>query len=230
MASGTAGPAGIGAHRGVFDARMDPGVRRPALVLPVTELRWLSRTWLVLGLIVLAADIASGSFGQLSLLEVGGSCGMLALSVAGSVAGMALGLRTPPEMLYAQIFDRAPLPLPEFELEAEASTASRAGWAAIGVSVCLSIGAPIGVAVVLVLLGTPTASVPDHLPAAAGLVAAGWMLACSASAHQLRRWFAAWEQRRDRILLCGALSSGRLARVYYSAPRRAGDPPPVRLG
>ena len=219
MASGAAEPAGIGAHPGVFDARMDPGVRRPALVLPVAELRWLSRTWLALGLIVLAADLASGEVGRLSLLELGGSCGLLALSVAGSVAGMALGLRTPPEMLYAQIFDRAPLPLPELELEAERSTASRAGWAAIGVAIGLSIGAPVGTAVVLVMLGTPTASVPDQLPAAAALVAAGWILACSASAHQLQRWFARWERRRDRVLLCGALSSGRLAPVYYSARR-----------
>jgi hypothetical protein len=230
MASRAAEPAGISADPGVFDARMDPGVRRAALVLPVAELRWLSRTWLALGLIVLGADLASGSVGRLSLLEIAGSCGLLALSVAGSVAGMMLGLRTGPEMLYAQIFDRAPLPPGELELEAQGSTASRAGWAAIGVAICLSIGAPMGTAVVLVLTGTPAASVLDHLPAASALVAAGWILACSASADQLRRWFARWERRRDRVLICGALSSGRLAPVYYSAPRRAGDPRPVRLG
>jgi hypothetical protein len=227
MASGAAGPAGIG---GVFDARLDPGLRRPALVAPVAELRWLSRTWLTLGLIVLAADLVSGSVARLSLLELGGSCGLLALSVAGSIAGMALGLRTPPEMLYAQIFDRAPLPAPEAELEAERSTASRAGWAAIGVAVCLSIAAPVATAVMLVLLGTPTASVPDHLAGASSIVAAGWILACSASAHQLAFWFDRWQRRRERVLLCGALSSGRLAPIYYSTPRRAGEPPPVRLG
>src|SRR3981189_1875637 len=86
----------MGTHPGVFDARMDPGVRRPAVLLPVAELRWLSRTWLALGLIVLGADLASGAVGDLSLLELGGSCGLLALSVAGAPGGRAVGGRAPP--------------------------------------------------------------------------------------------------------------------------------------
>jgi len=114
-----------------------PPVLRP-FVRPARELRWLARMWLALGLLVLGADIASGSLERLPRLE---------------------------------------------------------------------------------LLGTPTAMVPGDLPAAAGLEAAGWILACSVAARQLRRWVVHWETRRGRVLFCPPLLSGRLAPVYYAAPR-----------
>ncbi len=201
-----------------------PPPRLPPFVRSTLELRWLGRTWLALGLLVLGADIASGSLSHLSDLALIGTLGLLGLSTFGSVAGMTLGVRTPPGSLYGRRFDRALPPPPELEVEAERITASRAGGAAIVIGLMLSIAAPVLVAIVLVLLGTPTDTVPGELPAAAGLEAAGWILACSVVARQVRRWVVHWERRRDRVLFCPALLSGRLAPVYFAAPRGCDQP------
>lgn len=197
----------------------DPRPAPPFLVRPAHELRWLSRTWLALGILVLGADLASGSLLRLPDTALLGTLGLLGLSVFGSVAGMTLGVRSPPGSLYGRRFDRAPVPPPGVPVEVERLTAARAGWAAIVIALLLSVAAPVAVAAVLVLLGTATDAIPGDLPAAGGLEAAGWILACSVAARQLRRWVVHWETRRRRVLFCAALLSGRLAPVYYAAER-----------
>ncbi|TMK42191.1 MAG: hypothetical protein E6G56_01925 [Actinobacteria bacterium] len=195
-------------------------LHRPGLVLAAVELRWLSRFWLALALVVLSADLIAGAEENIRSIEASGSGLLLGLSIAGSLAGVTLGLRSPPETLYARIFDRSPRPPEDVAVEPPERTASRAGWAAALVAGFLCIGAAVALALVFVLMAEPREKVPDNLVGAAGLVAAGWMLACSGVAAQIARWCERWERRRQRSLLAPPLNSGRLATVYFVGPQR----------
>jgi len=197
----------------------DPGVRRRALVLASRELLWMSRTWWLLGSLVLVAELASGSVSSLSPLHAVSSVVIFGLAAGGAVASRTIGLRTPPEIRYSQIFDRSAPPPDGAELELEGRTASRAGWAAIATGVGLAVAASLSLAVVFLLAAEPPETVLAGLPPVGGLVASGWMLVCAACARTLSRWFSRWEGRRQRWLLCAPLSSGRMAYVYFTRPR-----------
>jgi hypothetical protein len=204
-----------------FVEAREVALHRPSLVLAALELRGLSRVWLMLALVVLAGDLIAGAEEDIRSIEASGSGLLLGLSIAGAIAGLTLGLRSPPETLYAQIFDRSPPPPPDVPVEPAERTASRASWAAVLVGVFLCIGAAVALALVFVLMAEPREKVTDNLVGAAGLVAVGWMLACAGAAAQLARWFERWEGRRGRSLLAPPLHSGRLAYVYFAGPPRA---------
>ncbi|GAC1436201.1 MAG: hypothetical protein NVSMB51_07080 [Solirubrobacteraceae bacterium] len=188
------------------------------LVLPTAELRWLSISWLSLGLLTLLADLSAGAIGRPSTSQLLATLGLLGISVAGSVAGRALGSRTPPRQLYVRVFERAGLPPAGIPLERARVTASRAALAAVGVAVMLALLAPVAVAVLLIALATPSDELLGLLAPCGALTLAGWLLACALAANRLRAWALRWERRRNRVLMCPPLGSGRLAAVYFAAP------------
>src|SRR5256714_6781313 len=148
--------------------------RRPPLVSAVHELRWFGRTWSVLAGVALAGDLVSGAVFDLAPLEVWASALLFGLTVLATLARLFLGLRTQPDMEYAQVFDRSPPPPAGLALEPARRTASRAAWAAVAVAALLAVLAAGALVVTLVLIGKPRDQVLDDVAGAAGLVAAGW--------------------------------------------------------
>jgi hypothetical protein len=191
--------------------------RRPPLVSAVHELRSFGRTWSVLAGVALAGDLVSGAVFDLSPLDVWASALLFGLTVLATLARLFLGLRTQPDMQYAQVFDRSPRPPVGVGREPARRTASRATWVAVAVAVLLAVGAGGALVVMLGLIGKPREQVLDDLAAAAVLVGAGWTTVCAAAAFRIAAWFSRWEVRRGRVVLCRPLSSGRLAYVYYVA-------------
>jgi hypothetical protein len=191
--------------------------RRPPLVSAVHELRWFGRTWSVLAGVALAGDLVSGAVFDLSPLDVWASALLFGLTVLATLARLFLGLRTQPDMQYAQVFDRSPRPPVGVGREPARRTASRVTWVAVAVAVLLAVGAGGALVVMLGLIGKPREQVLDDLAAAAVLVGAGWTTVCAAAAFRIAAWFSRWEVRRGRVVLCRPLSSGRLAYVYYVA-------------
>jgi hypothetical protein len=195
----------------------EPVWRRPPLVPAVHELQWFGRTWLVVASVGIAADLVSGAVFEFSSRDVWASALLFGLTVLATLARLFLGLRTQPDMEYAQVFDRSPPPPAALALEPARRTASRAVWAAVGVAALLAVGAAATVVVTLVLMGKPRDQVLDDVAGAAGLVAAGWTFVCAAAAFRIAAWFHRWEVRRGRVILCRPLTSGRLRYVYYVA-------------
>ncbi len=189
--------------------------RRPPLVSSAWELRCFGRTWIVVALLVVAVDAALGGASDLLPVEIWACVLLFFLTVAGALARAFLGLRTQPDMQYAQVFDRSPAPPAALRVEGRRSTANRAAWAATGVAVLLAVGAAATLIVMLVLMGRPREHVLDHLAGAAVLLAAAWTLVCGAASLRIAVWFRRWEERRSRVVLCRPLTSGRLGYVYY---------------
>ena len=191
--------------------------RRPPLVSAVHELRWFGRTWSVLAGVALAGDLVSGAVFDLAPLDVWASALLFGLTVLATLARLFLGLRTQPDMEYAQIFDRSPAPPAALHVEAGRSTASRAAGAAAGIAALLVVGAAAALVVMFILMGEPREHVLDHLAGAAVLLAAGWTLVFALASFRLAAWFRRWEARRGRTILCRPLTSGRRGYVYYVA-------------
>jgi len=202
----------------------EPIWRRPPLVSAVRELRWFGRTWSVLAVVGLAADLASGAVFEFSFLDVWATVLLFGLTVLATLARLFLGLRTPPDMEYAQVFDRSPPPPAGLEPEPARRTASRATWAAVAVAALLAVLAVAALVVTLVLIGKPRDQVLDDVAGAAGLVAAGWTIVCAVAAFRLAAWFHRWEVRRSRVVLCRPLTSGRLRYIYYVAEGAPREP------
>ena len=190
--------------------------RRPPLVSSAWELRCFGRTWIVLGVLVLAVDTALGGASDLLPVEIWACALLFFLTVAGALARAFLGLRTQPDMEYARVFDRSPAPPAGLRVEGSRSTANRAAWAATGIAVLLAVGAAATLVVMFILLGQPREHVLDHLAGAAGLLAAGWTLVCALASFRIAVWFRRWEEwRGGRTVLSRPLTSGRLGYVYY---------------
>jgi hypothetical protein len=191
--------------------------RRPPLVSAVHELRWFGRTWSALAGVALAGELVSGAVFELSRFDVWASALLFGLTVLATLARLFLGLRTQPDMEYAQIFERSAPPPAGFALEPVRRTASRAVWVAVAVGALLAVGAGGALVVMLGLIGKPREQVLDDIAGAAFLVGAGWTIVCAAAAFRIAAWFSRWEVRRGRVVLCRPLSSGRLAYVYHVA-------------
>ena len=195
----------------------EPIWRRPPLVSAVHELRWFGRTWLVVAAVGIAADLLSGAVFEFSARDVWASTLLFGLTVLATLARLFLGLRTQPDMEYAQVFDRSPPPPAVLALEPPRRTAWRAVWAGVGVTALLAVCAAGALVVTLVLMGKPREQVLDDVAGAAGLVAAGWTFVCAGAALRIAAWFHRWEVRRRRVILCRPLTAGRLRYVYYVA-------------
>ncbi|HKG16669.1 MAG TPA: hypothetical protein VKA96_03160 [Solirubrobacteraceae bacterium] len=181
------------------------------------ELLWMGTVLASVGLVALAIGFAVVPVSRFSPLEATGSIVLFLLTTFAAVTGVTLGRRSGPEVMYWQKFERAPQPPPHGWLESRRRTAVRAVVAAIGLVLALAIGAAVGLAVTLLLIGKPRDEILIHLPGAAELIAAGWTLVCGFAALRIGTWFARWESRRRRRLLCRPLSAGVLAHVYYVA-------------
>ena len=188
---------------------------RPPLVGSAWELRCFGRAWTVLGIAGAVAVVVAGGASDLVPIEIWAGAILFFLTVAGALARAFLGLRTQPDMEYAQIFDRSSPPPADRPVETGRTTAMRAAWAAVGIVVLLAVGAAITLIVALVLMGRPREHVLDHLAGAAGLLTAGWTLVCAGAAFRIALWFRRWEERRGRVVRCRPLLSGRMAYVYY---------------
>jgi hypothetical protein len=191
--------------------------RRPPLVSSASELDYFGRTWAVVAVGAVAVVVLTGGAADLTAIEVWACVLVFFLTVAGALARAFLGLRTQPDMEYAQIFDRSPVPPAALQREAPGSTATRAASAAAGIAVLLVVGAAAALIVMFVLMGTPREHVLDHLAGAAVLVAAGWTLVFALASFRIAAWFRRWEARRGRIVLCRPLASGRRGYIYYVA-------------
>jgi hypothetical protein len=184
------------------------------LVRADTELRALAATWGAAGVITLAAALALG-VDRFTTLEVDGTVIVLGLSVVCALAGVFLGRRTGPVHAYMQLFEYAPAPPPTLRGESNAQTVRRALRVAIATAAGFLPVAFFLLAMALLVFGAPRSQLLDHLPAAAALIAAGWMLVCAAAARVVAAWFERWEQARGKVILCHPLRSGIVAHVYY---------------
>ena len=196
------------------------------MVCAVYELRWLGATSGTLGATGLAAGLLVGSIGTFTILDTAAAVVLFGLSVGSALAGLFLGRRSLPPIVYAQIFERSPVVPPTIWREPSRRTAVRAALASLGLAAGMAIMAAAALVVTLVFLGKSRDELLTHLPAAAGLVAAGWSLVAGVSALRIAAWIERWEHPRGRLVLCRPLSSGRLLHVYYIAD--AAEPPPVR--
>jgi hypothetical protein len=176
----------------------------------------------VVTLVTAILVLTSGS--QLTALE--GVTSVVAFGVSVGAAGgrLVLGVRTGPSILYLRIFERAPAPPPGARGEAARATAVRAIAAALAVAAGLLLAAAVLLALTLTLVGEPQSRLFDHLPQLSALVAAGWMLVVGVVARRVAVWFARWEQRRGKVLVCPRLHSGSLRPVYYAAARAGASP------
>jgi len=181
------------------------------------ELLWMGGVLSCLGLVGVTGGLAVVPVATFSPLEVMGSIVLFLLTSFGAVAGVTLGRRSGPEVLYWQKFERAPRPPLRGWLEPGRRTAVRAVVGAVGLVTGLAIAAIVGLAVTLLLMGKPRNEVLTHLPGAAELIAAGWTLVCGVAALRIGTWFSRWEGRHGRKILCRPLSAGTLAHVYYVA-------------
>ena len=187
------------------------------MVSSAWELRCFGRTWAAVAVGGVAGVVLVGAAVDLAAIEIWACVLLFFLTVAGALARAFLGLRTPPDMEYAQIFDRSPAPPAALHVEAGRSTASRAAGAAAGIAALLVVGAAAALVVMFILMGEPREHVLDHLAGAAVLLAAGWTLVFALASFRLAAWFRRWEARRGRTILCRPLTSGRRGYVYYVA-------------
>lgn len=208
-----------GGRRDETGRELPAGWRTRVLVPAVTELRWVGRVWTALGLGAIAAAVAAGTPGRLTALEAWGAFGLFGLVVSGSLAGLLIGQRTPPAILYARIFQVAPEPPASARAESHRATVLRAVGAALGLVLALGVAAAAGLGVTLVLLGQPRIDLLTHLPEGAQLVAAGWTLVCGACSLRVAGWISRWQEPRGKVVLTRPLASGTLAHIYYVAER-----------
>ena len=185
------------------------------LIRAVTELRVLALTWLVTGLVTLAAALLLDSLGELSDLEVDGTALVFGLTVGCSLGAVLLGRRTGPAIAYRELFEIAPQPPRGARGESRRETARRTAMAAIASVAVFMVAALFGLALALLVMGKPREHILDHLPGAAALIAAGWMLVCATVAQVIAGWFERWQRQRGRVILCHPLRSGVVAHVYY---------------
>jgi hypothetical protein len=189
------------------------------LVPAVYELGWMARAFLGTAAVELGADAVLRSVAELSGRDLFAGLLVFGLPSFAILTTLVLGRRTDAPILYAQIFDRAPGPPPEARVEAGGTIARRAVMAVIALALGMLIPAAFGIAFLLVMMGTPRDDLLQHLPVATGLVAAGWMLLCGLVALRISQYFARWEQRRGKVVLCRPLASGTMRHVYYAANR-----------
>lgn len=189
------------------------------VVAAATELRWAGATWCVVGATGLAVGLMAGSVGSFSPLEVSGTVLVFGLSVAAALGTVVLGRRATPAAWYWQVFELAFPPPPHIRLESSRATATRAVIAAVATGLWLAFVAAIVLALALLLMGKPGAEIPDHLAAAAELVASGWTLIAGAVALRVAAWFVQWERRHGRRVMCRPLRSGTMLQVYYVSER-----------
>jgi hypothetical protein len=194
-------------------------VQAPAIVLvpAVRELRWTGRTWLLAGMLGLAADVALGSLGSLPVAEVYGAALVFVVSVGSAIGGLVLGVRTGPLISYKRIFDIAPPPPPEAEPEPSVHTASRAVAIALASTAGMALVAAVVLTMTLGVLGTPRHEILERLAPTAGLVASGWAIVSGLVALRVAAWFARWQRPRGKVILCRPLVSGTMRHVYYVA-------------
>lgn len=194
------------------------------LVRADTELRALAAAWGAAAVLTLAAALAIG-VGEFTTLEVDATAIVLGLTVVCALGGVFLGRRTGPAHAYRQLFEYAPRPPSTARGESNGQTMRRA------LTVALATGAgalPIAffaLGLTLLVFGKPRSQLLDHLPAAAALVASGWILVCAVAARTVAAWFERWEQARGKVILCHPLRSGTVAHVYYVAVNPELDPP-----
>ncbi|MFL5821527.1 MAG: hypothetical protein ACJ76S_12675 [Solirubrobacteraceae bacterium] len=179
------------------------------------ELVWMGIVLFSLGLVGVTGGLVLVPVSRFTPLEVMGSIVLFVLTTFGAVTGVTLGRRSGPEVVYWQTFEHSPRPPARGWVEPESRTATRAVVAAVGLAAGLAIAAGVGLAITLLVIGKPRNEILTHLPGAAELVAAGWTVVCGAAALRIGTWFARWERRRARRILCRPLNSGTVSYVYY---------------
>ncbi len=163
------------------------------------------------------------------MAEAYGAAVVFVISVGSAIGGLVLGVRTGPVISYKRIFDIAPPPPVGAEPEAAAITAARAAALALVSVAGMAIVAAVLLVITLAVLGTPRAEIMEHLVPTAGLVAAGWALVCGLVALRVAAWFARWQRRREKVILCRPLMSGTMRHVYYVAVAERAEGPPARI-
>ena len=190
------------------------------LVPAVYELTWMARAFLVAAAVELAADAWVRSKLTVSGRDLFAGLLVFGLPAFAILTTLLLGRRTDAPVQYALIFDRAPGPPRDATVDPGSRIARRAAAAVTGLALALVVPAAGGIAFLLVMMGTPRDEIVAHLPVATGLVAAGWTLLCGVAALRIGQYFAHWEQRRGKVVLCRPLASGSMRHVYYAANRR----------
>jgi MFS family permease len=191
------------------------------LVRADSELRAFAAGWFATAAATLAAALALG-IGEFSQAEVNATTFVLGLSVACALAGLVLGRRTGPAIAYRQLFETAPAAPRRRLAESGRRTVRRALTVAVASWAGFIAVAFFVLALTLLVMGQPREELLDHLPAASGLVAGGWMLVCAGVTRLIARWFARWQRMRGKVILCHPLRSGMLAHVYYVGDDPAG--------
>jgi hypothetical protein len=82
-------------------------------------------------------------------------------------------------------------------------------------AVAFGVAAAVLQALAIAVMGKPRSEVPDHLPQAAALLSAGWLLVCAGAARVIAGWFERWERARAKTVLCAPLQSAILGPVYF---------------
>jgi hypothetical protein len=193
------------------------------LVRADTELRALAAAWAAAAVLALAAALALGVEG-FTLLEVDATVIVLGLTVVCALGGVFLGRRTGPAHAYRQVFEYAPSPPPAARGESNGQTVRRALMVALATAAGALPIACFVLGLTLLVFGKPRSELLDHLPAAAALVASGWILVCAVAARVVAAWFERWERARGKVILCHPLRSGIAAHVYYVAVDPQAEP------
>jgi hypothetical protein len=207
----------------VADRATSSGSLAKPLVRADTELRAFAAAWAGAAVIILAVALALGVDG-FSTLEVDGTVIVLGLTVVCALAGVFLGRRTGPALAYGQLFETAPVPPRTARGESNGRTVRRALTVAFATALGAVPIALFALGLVLLLFGKPRSELFDHLPAAAALIAAGWMLVCAVASRVVAAWFERWEHPRGKVILCHPMRSGIVAHVYYVVADPRADP------
>jgi uncharacterized membrane protein len=168
-------------------------------------------------LATIAGAVAAAVAGGLSGREAFGIALLLGLSISGMLAGLLLAKRTDPAILYKRILDRAPEAPSRIPREGQRETARRTLGPAAGVALTLVAVSPIGIAILLLVLGEPRRELLDHLPAAALLVGGVWTFVAGIAALRMAHYFARWERAKGRTVLCRPQRAGLMRHVYFVA-------------
>jgi hypothetical protein len=189
----------------------------PPLVEATTELGTLVGVFGFLGGLLVAADLAVGHLGRLTALEIADVIIVYGISTGTSLAAVALGRWTGPQILYRNILDRAPDPPPQAHREPPGRTRTR-GLLIGGLTAVAFVGvAALSSAILLVVMGKDRQDVPNHLIAIAALIGGGWALACAGAAWTVRRWLERWERLRHQRILCPPLHAASFGEVYFTS-------------
>lgn len=191
-----------------------------ALVRSATELRCFGITWLVVGAALAGAALGSGAVTRLERVDATAMAVLFGFSVAAALGGLLLAKRTGPPILYARIFERAPLPPPGEPRERGRETATRTISPALTIVATLAFACPFGLVSLLLVMGEPRDEVVEGLPGQVAIVTGGWTVVCGLAALRVAAYFDRWERRTGRRVLSRPLNAGLLRHVYYAEPDR----------